>query len=104
MLCPPATKTLPSGRIPCPAQKRSPPLNDVVAKPFVFGSHIVPAVLLLLASWPQARTLPVGIRVTWIGRIGQLVTELHCPTTEGSGGGGGGPTARSAIACITQAP
>lgn len=60
MLCPPAMKTLPSARRPSPAQKRLALLNDVVWKLLVFGSQIVAAVVLLLASWPQANTLPVA--------------------------------------------
>src|SRR5712692_1549511 len=102
MLWPPATNTLPSGRRPCPEQKRSAPPNEVLWKVLVFGSQTVARVVLLVASWPYANTLPVGIKVTWMGRIGQLVTELHWPTTEGSPGDGGPEAApRKATACMT---
>ena len=50
MLCPPAMKTLPSARRPCPAQKRLALLNDVVWKLLMFGSQIV-AHLSKLRLW-----------------------------------------------------
>src|SRR6266849_5671481 len=104
ILCPPATNTLPSASRPCPAQNRSALANEVAWKVLLFGSQIVPRVVLLLASWPHAKTLPVGIRVTWMGRIGQLVIEPHWPTTEGSEAGGVDADARNATVCMIQLP
>src|SRR4029077_718746 len=64
MLCPPAMNTLPSGRRPCPAQNRSAPANEVVWNVLVLGFQVVARVVLLVASWPYANTLPDGSKVT----------------------------------------
>src|SRR6267142_2207930 len=81
-LCPPATKTRPSGSIARPAQKRLAPVNGTGVTTNVAGSKTPAPVLLVWSS--HARTLPLGIRLMWIATSGQSSTGDHCPTTAGS--------------------
>src|SRR5579884_622035 len=108
MLCPPTTKTLPSGSSARPAQKRSPASNGTVLNVFAIGSHTCTPfppellVLLLLVSESHTKTFPVGITAPWIDTSGQFITADHCPTWDGGGGLFAAPL--KATICMTHPP
>src|SRR5258705_12395328 len=83
LVCPPATKILPSGSRLWPEQKRFAALNGTAVTPSVDGSKTTAPVASVWSS--HARTLPLGIRFMWIATRGQSRTCDQSPTTAGAG-------------------
>src|SRR6266550_7922007 len=82
LVCPPATKILPSGSRLWPEQKRFAVLNGTGVTTSVDGSKTPAPVASVWSS--HARTLPLGIRFMWIATRGQSRTCDQSPTTAGS--------------------
>src|SRR6266850_2617431 len=82
LVCPPATKILPSGSRLWPEQKRFAAVNGTAVTPSVDGSKTTAPVASVWSS--HARTLPLGIRFMWIATRGQSRTCDQSPTTAGS--------------------
>src|SRR5258705_6049755 len=82
LVCPPATKILPSGSRLWPEQKRFAVVNVTAVTPSVDGSKTTAPVASVWSS--HARTLPLGIRFMWIATRGQSRTCDQSPTTAGA--------------------
>src|SRR5262245_44706733 len=80
-MCPPATKTRPSGNRVCPAQKRL-SRAVVLVKPLVLGFQTRGAPFCAAPS--NTKTWPFGMSVRWIPTIGHVRGALHRPMRAGS--------------------
>src|SRR5437773_11779301 len=81
-MCPPATKSCPSGRNAKPEQKMFAPA--CVAGVFVLVDGYQRVGLSPRLNEGHHNTLPVGSTRAWTALYGQVITDETCPTVPGS--------------------